>query len=149
MNKRLQLFSILIAVSTAVLPLLLSELMGGWTRKYTSPNTFTTNDIPDLTGKVAIVTGANTGIGYESALEMARKGADVIVCARSDAKGKAAVEKIHSEIESSPIKGKATYMNLDLSSFQSIEKFASEFLALRLPLHILMLNAGIMKSPGE
>ena len=79
---------------------------------------------------------------------MARKGASVIVCARSSSKGKDAVDRIHAEIESSPMKGKAIYMNLDLGSFRSIEKFAAEFSSLKLPIDILMLNAGVMKSPG-
>ena len=149
MKRWLQLLSAVVAILAAIAPLLVSELVGGWTKKYTSPNTFSTNDIPDLTGKVAIVTGANTGIGYESALEMARKGASVIVCARSDVRGREAVERIRAEIESSPIKGKATYMNLDLGSFLSIEKFSAEFLALKMPIDILILNAGVMKNSLE
>ena len=149
MNNWLKSLAVLVAIAAAIGPLILSEIVGGWTRIYTSPNSFSVDDISDLSGKVAIVTGANTGIGYESALEMARKGASVILCARSDAKGKAAVDRIHNEIKSSSMQGKATYINLDLASFRSIEKFAAKFQELKLPLHILILNAGVMKSPGE
>ena len=123
----------------------LSQILGGWARKYTSPNPFTINDIPDLSGKVAIVTGSNTGIGYESALEMARAGAHVIVAARNESKGRAAVALIIDEVGPGT---KAQFLQLDLSSLQSVEKFASAFLDLNLPLNILINNAGVMMSPG-
>jgi NAD(P)-dependent dehydrogenase (short-subunit alcohol dehydrogenase family) len=119
--------------------------MGGWTRKYTTTK-FTPEDIPDLTGKVAIVTGANTGIGKYTALELARKGADTYLLARSPAKGKAAVEELKAEL---PATAKLTFMQLDLSSLKSVKEFADAFLKLGKPLHILVLNAGVMKSPGE
>jgi short chain dehydrogenase len=80
-------------------PLLISEAIGGWTRQYTSyPVYFTpSRSIPNLTGQVALVTGANTGIGFETALELARHGAHVIVAARSAQKGQAAIERITKE----------------------------------------------------
>jgi hypothetical protein len=54
----------ILAVLIAIFPAFVSESIGGWTAKYTSPRPiFTPNDIPNLHGKVAIVTGANTGIG--------------------------------------------------------------------------------------
>ncbi len=55
---------------------------------------WTYDDIPDQTGKIAIVTGANTGIGYETARALARKGADVTLACRSRVKGLAAVTRI-------------------------------------------------------
>jgi retinol dehydrogenase-12 len=114
-------------------------------RKYTTAK-FTTDDIPDLTGKVAIVTGANTGIGKYTALELARKGADTFLLARDPAKGKAAVEELKAEL---PAGANLTFMQLDLASLKSIKGFADAFLKLGKPLHILVLNAGVMKSPGE
>jgi NAD(P)-dependent dehydrogenase (short-subunit alcohol dehydrogenase family) len=142
--------AILFAVLVVALPALISEVIGGWTRKYTSPIRFRPNhDIPDLTGKVAIVTGSNTGIGYHTALSLAGKGAHVIAAARSEAKGRAAIAKMEQEISNSENKGKLTFVPLDLSSLDSVQRFAEEFKALDLPLHVLILNAGVMKSPGS
>merc|ERR1712176_1396807 len=138
-----------------MVPILLSENTCGWTKKYTSPYPiFTRTDIQDLTGKVAIVTGANTGIGYYTALELAKHGATVIVAARNPQKGMVAAEKIRNEIglhstEAEKEEGKVINMPLNLSSLQSVKDFATMFEKLDIPLHILVLNAGIMKSPGE
>lgn len=118
-------------------------------RKYTSPSPFFTNDIPVLTGKVAIVTGANCGIGLETARELARKGADVILTARSKSKGDAAVAEIKASVARQlTFEPKVRYLQLDLASLNSIEEFSANFLKLGLPLHMLILNAGVMKSPG-
>jgi NAD(P)-dependent dehydrogenase (short-subunit alcohol dehydrogenase family) len=130
-------------------PCLLSDLVGGWTRKYTSPRPiFSTATISDLTGTVAIVTGANTGIGYHTALELARKGAQVIVAARSPTKGREAVTKILNEIEERSDNTRVRFLPLDLSSLKSVKRFAADFSKLGLPLNVLVLNAGVMKSPG-
>eukprot|EP00854_Cymbomonas_tetramitiformis_P010138 gene10138-11995_t len=145
----LTVFACAIVLVAAVLPLLLSQAVGGWVRKYTSPEPFTVADIPDMTGKVCIVTGANTGIGKETARELARNNAHVIVAARSVSKGKSAVEEIvqslAGDLDSYP---KVQFLQLDLGSLSSVDDFAAAFLALNLPLHLLVLNAGIMKSPG-
>jgi NAD(P)-dependent dehydrogenase (short-subunit alcohol dehydrogenase family) len=132
-----------------LMPCLLSDAIGGWTRKYTSPRPiFSAAKITDLTGTVAIVTGANTGIGYHTALELARNGAQVIVAARSPTKGGAAVTKILNEIEERPDNTRVRFLPLDLSSLKSVKKFAADFSKLGLPLNVLVLNAGVMKSPG-
>jgi len=163
-HKRLStVFAVLFALFLVAIPAIISEVIGGWTRKYTSPIRFNPqNDIPDLTGKVAIVTGSNTGIGYHTALHLAKKGAHVIAAARSETKGKAAIAKMEQDITSSSkgagdaiassgsaIRGKLTFLPLDLSSLNSVNKFVDEFKALNLPLNILVLNAGVMKSPGS
>ena len=70
--------------------LLISYLFSGWTVIFSSPP-YSSNDIPDLRGKFAVVTGANTGIGKQTALEMARKGCHVIVTSRSEEKGGKAI----------------------------------------------------------
>lgn len=130
-----------LALFLAVVPMIVSELMGGWTRKYTSHNNFS---IPDLTHQVAIVTGANTGIGYHTALELARHHAHVIVACRSSSKGQDAVSRIQQVTGNKQVH----YLPLDLSSLASVRSFAQAFQATKLPLHMLILNAGIMKSPG-
>lgn len=134
-----------VVVISIAIPIYLSEVIGGWTKKYTSPIYFTTAKIPDLADKVAIVTGANAGIGYDTALELARAGATVIVAARSESRGKAAVAKIETEVKNA----KVQWLPLDLSSLDSVSKFAQMFNKLDLPLHLLINNAGVMKSPGE
>ena len=71
---------------------------------------WTAENIPDLTGKIAVVTGANSGIGYETARALARKGAAVILACRDEDKGKAAVQRISLEYPGV----KAELMPLDL-----------------------------------
>lgn len=144
-NKFLTITTVVVVFIAVGIPVFLSEAIGGWTKKYTSTVRFTTANIPDLTDKVAIVTGANTGIGYHTALELARAGAHVIVGARSKGKGRAAVEKIQSEIHNA----KVQFLPIDLASLDSVSTFAELFIKLDLPLHLLILNAGVMKSPGE
>jgi len=146
----------LIAVLCAPLGLIftLSHGAGGWTRKYTSPKPFFAKDIPLLTGKVAIVTGGNSGIGLETARELARKGAHVILTARSVSKGEAAVKSIIDSVSNDLAAAemgapRVETMALDLSSLASVKAFAEAFRAKQLPCHVLVLNAGVMKSPGE
>lgn len=157
MPSRVTVFLSIIAplLLAVLLPILISEMVGGWTRKYTSPVHFhPARDIPNLQGKVAIVTGSNTGIGYHTALELAKKGAHVIVAARSEVRGKNAVRQMEHEIKKRTSqeepKGRLTFLPLDLSSLDSVEQFVEQFKALNSPsLDLLILNAGIMKSPGS
>jgi len=104
---------------------------------------WTAADIPDLTGKIIIVTGANSGIGYESAKEFARKGAQTILACRSMDKAQAALDRIQAEIPGAP----AEIMQLDLASLASVHQFATEFKAKYDRLDILVNNAGIMWAP--
>lgn len=127
-------------------PVIISEAIGGWTRKYTSRVQV---EMGDLNGKVAIVTGANTGIGYYTALELARHGARVVATSRSPSRGQAALQSIREALAFDESKStNVQFLSLDLASFKSIERFANDFEALKLPLHTLVLNAGVMKSPG-
>jgi NAD(P)-dependent dehydrogenase (short-subunit alcohol dehydrogenase family) len=132
-------------------PLLLSQLAGGWVRKFTSPlGGFSTDDIPSMRGKMAIVTGANTGIGYETALALCRKGASVVLAARDMTRGKAAKSAIEEDCKGympPGIRPKVLFMQLDLASFKSIESFSLTYHHIRQPLHLLILNAGVMKAP--
>jgi len=101
----------------------------------------------DLTGKNVVVTGANTGIGYITARELARIGARVILACRNVAKAEEAVKKIESEISSSSKKGHVEAMKLDLCDFRSVREFAQTFKDRKIPLHILINNAGVMNVP--
>ena len=104
---------------------------------------WTAENIPDLTGKIAIVTGANSGIGYEMARALARKEATVILACRNKAKGEAAVRQIDQEVS----EAKAGLMQLDLSDLASVRRFAGEFTSQYDRLDILINNAGIMAPP--
>ena len=102
--------------------------------------TSTTSDVIegiDLTGKIAIVTGGNTGIGLETVKTLAKAGATVIVPARNVEKAKQNLQGIPNvEIE-----------QMDLIDADSIDSFANQFLASGRPLHLLINNAGIMFVP--
>ncbi len=100
-------------------------------------------NIPDLSGKVAIVTGANSGIGYEMARALARKGATTILACRSQEKGEAAVQQIRREYPDA----KAELRPLDLSDLASVRRFAGDFTSHYDRLDILINNAGIMMTP--
>jgi NAD(P)-dependent dehydrogenase (short-subunit alcohol dehydrogenase family) len=132
-----------VLVVVVLIPILISYFFGGRVALYVSPP-YSFNDIPDLTGKVALVTGSNTGIGYVTARELARKGAHVVATARFDNRGKEAVEKIKRELADSPSAGQVQYMKLDLSSFRQIQAFNREFRSDFKKLDILVLNAGVM-----
>ncbi|CAI2181591.1 9431_t:CDS:2 [Funneliformis geosporum] len=104
---------------------------------------FTTENIPDLTGKVAIVTGGNTGIGYIIARELSRKNAHVFIATRNKERGEGAVEKIKNETGNNQVE----FLHLDLISLKLVKQSAENFLSKNLPLHILINNAGVMATP--
>ena len=128
------------AFLSVFLPLLISWIAGGWVARFYSPP-FSPTDIPDLTGKTAIVTGANTGIGYSTARELARKGAKVVIGCRSDERGRDAVARIKQELSGAV---HIEYINLDLSSFKSVKTFVSSFRSKFYSMDILILNAAVI-----
>lgn len=101
---------------------------------------WTAADIPNQQGRVAIVTGANSGIGLETARELARAGALVIAATRSEARGRAAVDEIRQEIPNAKIE----WMALDLASLESVRAFVANFRAKYDRLDLLINNAGVM-----
>ncbi|WP_417358406.1 oxidoreductase [Flavobacterium sp.] len=104
---------------------------------------WTIKEIPDLTGKIALVTGANTGIGFETAKALYKAGASVTLAVRNEAKGLAAKEQIEKEGG----KGILNVAVLDLSSLRQVEKFATQFQKEQAQLDILVNNAGVMIPP--
>lgn len=104
---------------------------------------WTEENIPDQSAKVAIVTGANSGIGFETARMLAHRGASVTLACRSEAKGEAAVQKILAEQPS----GQVALALIDLSDLNSVAKFAEAFVAANERLDLLINNAGVMVPP--
>src|SRR5512146_956482 len=101
-------------------------------------------DSKPLAGKVALVSGANTGIGRVTAVELARQGAQVFLACRSAPRAQAVLE----EIRALP-GGTAELLPLALDDFASIRACADGFLARGLPLHLLINNAGLAAARGE
>jgi NAD(P)-dependent dehydrogenase (short-subunit alcohol dehydrogenase family) len=105
--------------------------MSGWTA----------HDIPDQSGRVAVVTGANSGIGYATARELARKGAQVVLACRSEARGTAAGVRLVGEVPGAQVE----LRRLDLGDLGSVREFAATWPYDRLDL--LVNNAGVMALP--
>ena len=104
---------------------------------------WTQRDIPDQSGRTAIVTGANSGIGLETARELARAGADVVLACRNMEKADAAL----AEIRKTSPDARVEVMPLDLGSLASVREFAARFSDARPSLDLLINNAGVMAPP--
>jgi NAD(P)-dependent dehydrogenase (short-subunit alcohol dehydrogenase family) len=101
------------------------------------------SDIPDQHGRVAIVTGANSGIGYETARALAARGARVVLACRNEAKGRDAEQRIRSEAASADVR----FEPLDLGALASVRAFAEKRIASEPRLDLLINNAGVMMPP--
>jgi protochlorophyllide reductase len=106
---------------------------------------WTQNDIPDLSGKVVVVTGANSGLGLECAKTLASKGATVVMTARSLQKGETARQEILQEQPNASL----DLMKLDVGDLSSVRAFAAAFKEKYDRLDILLNNAGVMAIPRQ
>ncbi|KAK6524519.1 hypothetical protein TWF281_011426 [Arthrobotrys megalospora] len=108
---------------------------------------FTAESLPDLTGRVYLVTGGNTGIGYETVYALASKGATVYLCARTQSKATAAITSMREKLQNpnAPIH----YLHMDHMDLSTVVAGANSFLSNESSLHGLILNAGIMCTPWE
>jgi NAD(P)-dependent dehydrogenase (short-subunit alcohol dehydrogenase family) len=104
---------------------------------------WTTTDIPDQTGRVAVVTGANTGLGYETAAALATKGAHVVLAVRNLDKGKDAAGRI----EQATPGAKVALQELDLSSLDSVRAATEQLKSDHDAIDLLINNAGVMFTP--
>jgi len=109
---------------------------------YPPKPSFTEENIPELKGKIYIVTGANTGVGKELAQLLYAKNAKVYVAARSQEKATKAIEDIKMAAPQSS--GDLVFLSLDLADLSTIKKSAQEFLSKESKLHVLFNNAGVM-----
>jgi NAD(P)-dependent dehydrogenase (short-subunit alcohol dehydrogenase family) len=112
-----------------------SEVTGG--------TTWGAADIGDLIGRIALVTGANSGIGYQTAAALAEHGAHVILACRDGEKARRARDKLESELEHSSLE----LLHLDLADLVSVRRAAAEVLSGHARLDILVNNAGVMGTP--
>jgi NAD(P)-dependent dehydrogenase (short-subunit alcohol dehydrogenase family) len=99
--------------------------------------------VPDLTGKLALVTGASDGVGLEIAARLSRAGADVLMPVRNPAKGEAAAALIRERTTDAAV----DVRSLDLASLASVSAFAESLLREGRPIDLLILNAGVMSPP--
>jgi|HubBroStandDraft_1064217.scaffolds.fasta_scaffold35337_1 NAD(P)-dependent dehydrogenase (short-subunit alcohol dehydrogenase family) len=106
---------------------------------------WTTASIPAQSGKTYIVTGANSGIGYEAALELAKKGASVVLACRSPERSQAAADRIRAAAP----KANLELAPLDLASLRSVRSFADWFQRTHDRLDVLINNAGVMAIPRQ
>ncbi len=99
--------------------------------------------IPDLSGRTLIVTGGNSGLGFETARALAKRGARVVIACRNPEKASDAIARLRAENPQADVEA----MALDLASLASVRAFASSFLGKQSPLHGLINNAGVMALP--
>jgi NAD(P)-dependent dehydrogenase (short-subunit alcohol dehydrogenase family) len=85
--------------------------------------------------------GCNSGIGYETALQLAKQGAQIVLACRNESYAKEAMDKIKKIVKDA----KLMFIKLDLSDLQSVKEFVTEFEKTKLPIHFLINNAGIRK----
>jgi NAD(P)-dependent dehydrogenase (short-subunit alcohol dehydrogenase family) len=101
---------------------------------------WTESNIPDQSGRVAIVTGANTGLGFESARVLAQRGASVVLAVRDVEKGKQAAARMAGDV---------TVQALDLTSLDSVRAAAADLRAANPRIDLLINNAGVMYTPRQ
>jgi NAD(P)-dependent dehydrogenase (short-subunit alcohol dehydrogenase family) len=104
---------------------------------------WTTDDIPSLAGRTAVVTGANSGLGFETTLALARAGAHVVLACRDQARGGDALDRVRQAVPAADVR----LDRLDLADLASVRKFAADFSAEHDGLDILVNNAGVMAIP--
>ena len=104
---------------------------------------WTADEMGNLAGKTVVVTGANSGLGYEAAREFALHGADVVLGCRSVERGVEAAERIREDAPETRL----TVIELDLADLSSVGAFAAAFTDTHDDLHVLCNNAGVMALP--
>ena len=104
---------------------------------------WTASDLPDLTGRIVVVTGANSGLGLETALQLAGKRARIVLACRDPRKTETAIETIRAAHPGAALEA----LPLDLASLESVRSFSDAFCKAYPELHVLCNNAGVMALP--
>ncbi|GFG97995.1 SDR family NAD(P)-dependent oxidoreductase [Mycobacterium timonense] len=111
--------------------------------------TWSDADVPDQSGRVAVITGANTGIGYEAAAVLAQRGAHVVLAVRNLEKGNAALSRIVAAGGQGSREVNVTLQQLDLTSLDSVRSAADALRATYPRIDLLINNAGVMWTPKQ
>jgi NAD(P)-dependent dehydrogenase (short-subunit alcohol dehydrogenase family) len=106
---------------------------------------WTVADVPDQVGRTAIVTGANAGLGLETAKNLAARGAVVVLACRDLAEAERAADRIQAEVGPASVR----VVRLDLASLDSVREAADEIRSDYTRLDLLILNAGVMQVPYQ
>lgn len=106
---------------------------------------WTENDVPDESGRLAIITGSNTGLGYDTARVLAARGAHVVMAVRDTAKGEAAAARIRNLTRGAEV----TVHKLDLGSLASVKQAGAELASAYPRIDLLINNAGVMYPPKQ
>lgn len=114
-------------------------------RQRASGGRWTAADIPDQSGRIAVVTGGNSGLGLETAKQLARRGAIVVLACRDLDKAERAVEQIWAEVKRADVRR----VRLDLASLASVREAAGEIRSTYPRLDLLINNAGVMQVPKQ
>jgi NAD(P)-dependent dehydrogenase (short-subunit alcohol dehydrogenase family) len=131
----------LLAKLTVIMPSTLSAL-------FPPAPTFTNKDLPSLAGKVYIVTGAASGVGFELAKILFVAGGTVYLAARSTSRCEGAIEKIKTQTKSEKPKGRLESMVINLADLGTVKGAVDEFLKRETRLDVLVHNAGVMTPPA-
>lgn len=115
------------------------------TRERMSRNSWTEDDIPPQKGRVAVVTGANSGLGFQTARALASKGVHVVLAVRSPQKGRDVVDRIRPTAPDSRL----SVQNLDLASLSSVRQAAEQLEENLASIDLLIDNAGVMFPPKQ
>ncbi|TAQ85872.1 hypothetical protein B7494_g5827 [Chlorociboria aeruginascens] len=118
---------------------------GTFSQMFPPTPSFTEKELGDLSGKVIVITGANSGVGYELAKMLYGKGGSVYIASRSPKKIEEAIASIQAQSPKS--KGKLSPLKLDLADLSTIKQSAEELLAKEDRLHVIVHNAGVMTPP--
>ncbi|EIM81822.1 NAD-P-binding protein, partial [Stereum hirsutum FP-91666 SS1] len=119
------------------------NLLYGIAQMYPPKSKWSVDDMPDLTGKVAMVTGGNSGIGRETVKALLMHNAKVYLATRDEQKARKAIAELKVETSGK----EAVFLKLDLADLRNIRSAAEEFLAKEQELHIVFANAAIMACP--
>ncbi|KAH9919685.1 NAD-P-binding protein [Fomitopsis serialis] len=116
----------------------------GWSSMFPPPPKWSAEEMPDLSGKVVVVTGGNDGIGKETVKALLAHNAKVYMASRNQIKAQVAIDELKRETGR-----EAIFLRLDLASLQSVKAAAQEFLGKETGLHVLINNAGSIYPPVE